>query len=224
MPDSQQGRSRPKSTHKENDLQAFERWRREEDEPSERERLAEFDDEEAAFVRLRLVDDPEFQAKARRIAAEPPDERSPAAEREAESYAPYRAANRAVLAKLLLDMAEEPWRSRGSTAWLFFANRGNTALWVEDPTPDNLAPSRVRERWDRLADGVQSLAWFGANQCIGCGERLAERHYRGAWNRRSRRKHCDACPKDPQESLRRRREANMRQAFDVLTGGRQRYR
>src|SRR5215207_9952520 len=124
MPDSQQPRSSPKSTHKENDLEAFERWRKEEDEPSERERLAEFDDEEAAFVRLRLVDDQEFRAKAQRVADEPPGERSAAAQREAESYAPYRAANRAALAELLLDMAEEPWRSTGSTAWLYFANRG----------------------------------------------------------------------------------------------------
>src|SRR5215204_7661940 len=104
MATSEQASSRSKSMHKEEDdlLQAFLRWRNEEDEPSQTERLAEFDDDEAAIVRLVLVGDLAFQAKARRIAASPPDERTATAEWEAETYAPYATPKRQVITELLL--------------------------------------------------------------------------------------------------------------------------
>ena len=211
--------------HKEEDLlQAFERWRNEEDEPSQKERLAEFDDDEAAVVRLRLTEDPDFQAKARLIAERPAVERRAAAEREAGSYAPYRGAGRRAIADLLLLMAEEPWRSRGSRASLFFGNLDRTVgVWVDDPSLGDVGARRVRERWDPLVEGAQALADFGAGRCIGCPERFVERYERGYSARRSRRKHCEKC-RARDGSLCRSREANMRQAFDVLTGARQRSR
>jgi hypothetical protein len=133
-----------KSTHKED--------------PSQKERLAYFDEDEATVVRLVLAEDPDFQATARRIAARPAGERMAAAEREAESYAPYKSAGRRVIAELLLYMAEEPWRSRASTAWLFFANLHRKAVWVEDPGVNDVGARRVRERWQSLQEGAQSLA------------------------------------------------------------------
>lgn len=201
-----------KSTHKED--------------PSQKERLAYFDEDEATVVRLVLAEDPDFQATARRIAARPAGERMAAAEREAESYAPYKSAGRRVIAELLLYMAEEPWRSRASTAWLFFANLHRKAVWVEDPGVNDVGARRVRERWQSLQEGAQSLAYFGAGRCVGCGFDFGVHRYeRGPWVRRSRRKHCDTCRRDdPRRSLCPRREANMRQAFDVLTGARQRHR
>jgi hypothetical protein len=202
-----------KSTHK-----------RVDDSLSEKERLANFDEDEATVVRLTLAEDSDFQAKGQRIALTPAGERL--AEREAASYAPYRTAGRRVIAELLLHMAEEPWRSRGSRAWLFFANLDRKAIWVDDPSLDDLAARRVRERWESLRVGAQSLAYFGAGRCIGCGSDLGARQYRrGAWGRRTRRKHCEAClDSDPRKSLCARREADMRKAVDVLTGARQRHR
>src|SRR5829696_2722753 len=97
MPTSEQAGSRPKSMHKDND-------------PSQKERLAYFDQDEATLVRLALAEDPDFRAKAQRIAQTAAGERLAAAEREAESYAPYETAKRCVMAELLLLMAEEPWR------------------------------------------------------------------------------------------------------------------
>jgi hypothetical protein len=97
---------------------------------------------------------------------------------------------------------------------------------MNDPSLDDVAARRVRERWEPLRAGAQSLAYFGAGRCIGCGSHLEARQYRrGAWGRRARRKHCEAClDSDPRKSLCSRREADMRKTFDVLTGARQRQR
>jgi hypothetical protein len=196
------------------------------DDLSQKERLADFDEDEATVVRLVLAEDSDFRAKGQRIASKPTRERLAAAEREAASYAPYRTASRRVIAELLLSMAEEPWRSRGSTAWLFFANLDRKAVWVDDPDLDDLAGRRVRERWESLRDGAQALAWFGAGRCVGCGSDLRARQYRrGAWGRRTRRRHCEAClGRDRRGSLCARRETDMRKALDLLTGARRRHR
>jgi hypothetical protein len=196
------------------------------DELSQKERLTYFDEDEATVVRLVLAEDSDFKAKGQRTASKPTDERLAAAEREAASYAPYRTTSRRVIAELLLFMAEQPWCSRGSTAWLFFANLDRTAVWVEDPDLDDSSGRRVRERWESLRDGAQALAWFGADRCVGCGSDLGVRRYRrGAWGRRTRRRHCEAChDRDPLGSLCARRETDMRKALDLLTGARQRHR
>ena len=198
-----------------------------EHDPSQKARFVYFDQDEATLVRLVLAQDSVFQAKARRIAEFPPAQRQSAAEREAESYAPYKAARWRVIARLMLLMADELSRSRGPNVALFsFANRHRTAVWEEDESLDDRAARRVRERWGSLHDGARSLAWFGAGRCIGCGADFGTEQYeRGAWDRRSRRKHCEPCrDSDSRGSLRRSREANMRQAFDVLTGARHRSR
>jgi hypothetical protein len=214
MTTSEQPRSTPKSMHKQHD-------------PSRKARLAYFDQDEATVVRVVLGENPDFRAKARRVAEFPPAQRQAAAEREAASYAPYKAAKWRVIAELLLLMAEELSRSRDPNAALFsFANFHRTAVWEDDESLDDLGARRVRERWESLHEGARSLAWFGAGRCIGCGADFGtERYERGAWDRRSRRKQCERCrDSDPRGGLRRSREANMRQAFDVLTGARQRSR
>jgi hypothetical protein len=195
--------------------------------PSQKARLAYFDQDEATLVRLVLGEDPDFRATARCIAECPPAERQAAAERQAETYAPYDTANRQAIAELLLVMAEELRHSRNRKASLFsFANRDRVAVWEDDPSLHDVGARRVRERWESLHEGARSLAWFGAGRCIGCGADFgSERYGRGAWDRRSRRKQCERCrDSDSRGSLRRSREANMRQAFDVLTGARQRSR
>jgi hypothetical protein len=200
-----------KTSHKEHD-------------PTQKARLAYFDQDEETLVRYVLAADPVFQAKARDIAELPPAERQAAAERKAESYAPNKAARSRVVAELLLLMAEEPWPSRGPKAALFsFANFNRTAVWEEDERRDDRGAHRVRERWESLHEGAQALALFGAGKCIGCGFNLADRNEYGASHRPSRRKHCGRCC-DPRGSLSVSREANMRNAFDVLTGARHRSR
>jgi hypothetical protein len=175
--------------------------------PSRRERLAYFDQDEVTLVRLVLAADPDFQAKARVVSESAPSERLAAAEREAEGYALYETPKRRAMAKELLLMAdcllaERPWRPRGLKAAVFlYANSHRKTVWADHPSLDDLGARRVRPRWDpsrpaaesSLRQGAESLAWFGAGRCIGCGTAIADKYELGWSNRHSRRKHCDAC-------------------------------
>ena len=147
------------------------------------------------------------------------------AQLEAKSYTPYRGAHRDLIVQLLLDAAEERWRTDPPGRRYFFANWGRRAVWAEPEALGELDPCRVRTRWPMLVEGAQFLARFGAFSCIACGMAFREsgRYERGVGRRFSRRYHCDAC-KDRFGTLAASQIGAIRKALDAATGQRRAWR
>jgi len=197
---------------------------------SDKERLANFDEDEAASVLLVLADDPDFQRKGRQIAEKPSEAgRRKEADSEAKRYVPYKGPAQDLMAQLLLLAAQEPWRPRGAIMRDFFANLPRSAVWAEAPL-DELDGRRVRERWATLQEGAHALARFGAGRCIECGQQVGGDGFgysgRGVHARRSRRTHCEPCHcvlSRIQGAIESQLD-RKRQALDALTSRRRRQR
>jgi hypothetical protein len=192
---------------------------------SRKEHLTYFDQAEAAIVPLALAEDPDFQAKGRQIAGEPPRRRRSAAELSAKDYVPNKSAAQELVVELLLLMAEEPWRSkrmpRRHQRRYFFENLTQSAVWVDAPL-DDLDGRRTRNRRAMLEEGARALAYFGARKCLHCGTPLAsDRYDRGFSGRRSRRTHCGRCCN---ASIVASELDAKRKALAAATGQRRRYR
>jgi len=196
------------------------------DELTDKERFTYFDQDEASIVLVVLAGDADFKAKGLTVAAAPSVERRNAAARAARDYAPYKnTPAHQLIVDLLLVMAEEPWREKGTTSLDFFANLFRPAVWCESPLHE-LDGRRARARWWTLENGAHALARFGARKCLNCGKALAGDIYeRGASRKRSRRTHCEACKAKPRARHLIASQVNAkRQALDAATGQRRRHR
>ena len=190
-----------------------------------KERLADFDDAEAAVLARVLVDDPTFQRKAACVADAAEDDRRAVAQREAGDYCRYRSPGRDLIASYLLLAAEAPWRrftdgccetSEAAARRDCFANLSRRAVWAEAPLEET-DPMRARRRETTLEEGAKRIARLGAGQCVSCGTTLSEQYVRiGVSRRRTRRERCDLC-----EGTRDLYREAIREAFEAATRQRQ---
>jgi hypothetical protein len=185
-------------------------------EVTQKERLSDFDDDEASIIPVVLGKDESFLDKAASIAAADPGDRAAVAQREAKKYAPYRATpgfHRRT-------SADRERKSRGCVGATrirtpslptCFADLVSGAM----PRFEETDGRRVRGRWKTLERGAQRLARFGEAGCIGCGKRLTASRCQA----RPRVTHCAACVSKYSQILDTHR-SEIREALDAATGQR----
>jgi hypothetical protein len=191
------------------------------DELTKKEHAHYSDELEAGLLGSVLADDDHFLSLVAALAATARHERRSRAWEQARDYAPYEGPHRALIAKLLLVVAEAEWRDPPRTIAAqrrtLLANLAGRAVWAEAPLEDGDA-QRVRERRNRLREGALYVARFGARKCIACGSRL--RSHSTTQGRPNRRFHCSQCEEKLSAKIRSSQRDAMRDVLDAATGQR----